>query len=125
MNRRVFASRIAKETGHPATTVEAILEAVISVLAGELAKEGRFEWRGFGTFTVRTYPARKIHNPATGKTIALPARKSITYKPSRKIRAKLKVARRSRPVERPVKGEAKKVKPIPKPRKGKPRARGR
>lgn len=93
MNRRTFAARIAKQTGHPANALEAILEAAIAVLAGELAKEGRFEWRGFGTFTVRTYPARKIHNPATGKTIALPARKSVTYKPSRKVRAGLKGTR--------------------------------
>lgn len=97
MNRRTFAAQIAKKTGHPANALETILEAAIAVLAEELAKVGRFEWRGFGTFTVRTYPARRIHNPATGQTIALPGRKSVTYKPSRKVRAGLKVARRSRP----------------------------
>jgi nucleoid DNA-binding protein len=90
MNRRTFAARIAKETGHPANALETILEAAITVLAGELAAAGRFAWRGFGTFAVRTYPARKIHNPATGKTIELPARSSVTFKPSTRLRSRLK-----------------------------------
>lgn len=101
MNRRIFAAQIAKKTGHPANALEAILEAAIAVLAGELAKTGRFEWRGLGTFTVRTYPPRRIHNPATGRIITLPARKSVSFRPSQKIRATLKVIRRSRPAERP------------------------
>ena len=125
MNRRVFASRIAKLTGHPATSIDAILDAVIAILTEELAKVGRFEWRGFGTFTVRAYPARKIHNPATGQTIVLPARRSVTYKPGRKIRVGLETARRFRPAKRTEKGEAKKGKSVRKPRKGEPKARGR
>jgi DNA-binding protein HU-beta len=125
LNRRVFTARIAEQTNHAASAIDAVLEAAVAVLAGELVKVGRFEWRGFGTFTVRTYPARKIHNPATGKNIALPARKSITYKPSQKIRARLKVALQSRPAERPGRGGAKKTKPGQKLRKGKPRAKGR
>lgn len=127
MKRRVFASRIAEQTDHsvPATAIDAILEAAIAVLASELVKVGRFEWRGFGTFTVRTYPARKIHNPATGKTIALPERKSITYKPGRKVRARFKVVSRSRPAKRPVKSVARKVKSVQTSRKGKLKPRGR
>lgn len=100
MIRRVFASRIAKATGHPATAVDAILEAAVTVLTAELGVAGRFEWRGLGTFTVRTYPARKIHVPATGKTLALPARRSVTFKPSARIRSQLQpppARRRRRP----------------------------
>jgi nucleoid DNA-binding protein len=89
MNRRTFAAQIAKKTGHPANALETILEAAIAVLAEELAHVGRFEWRGLGTFTVRAYPARKIHNPATHQVIALPPRKSIAFKPSPKLRAGL------------------------------------
>ena len=100
MNRRVFASQIAEKTDHTATAIDAILEAAITILAGELAKVGRFEWRGFGTFTVRAYPPRKIHVPSTGETITLPARRSVGFKPSSHIRASLTVtrARSARPV---------------------------
>ena len=90
MNRRVFASRIAEKTDHSAAAINVILEAAIAVLADELVKVGRFEWRGLGTFAIRTYPARKIHNPATGQTIELPGRKSIAFKPSTRLRSNLK-----------------------------------
>lgn len=92
MNRRIFATRIAKTVGHPAAAIAAVLDVAVAVLASELATGGRFEWRGLGTFTVRSYPARKIHNPATGKTITLPARRSVAFKPSSQLRSKLKPA---------------------------------
>lgn len=96
MNRRSFAAAIADKTGHPASAVEVILVEAIAALAGELAQVGRFEWRGFGTFAVRTYPSRKIHNPATGQTISIPSRKSVAFKPSDRLRAKLEPQPRSR-----------------------------
>lgn len=97
MNRRTFAAQIGKKTGHPANAIAAVLEAAIAVLAGELAKTGRFAWRDFGTFTVRTYPARKIHNPATGQTIELSARRSVTFKPSARLRSQVKPASTTTP----------------------------
>lgn len=100
MNRRVFASRIAEKTGHSAAAIDAILDAAISILAGELAEVGRFEWRGLGTFTVRAYPTRKIHVPSTGKTITLPARRSVGFKPSARLRSGLTAAGRLRPAPR-------------------------
>lgn len=90
MNLRVFAGRVATSASVPAATVIAVLRATVAAFADELARAGRFEWRGLGTFTVRTYPGRQIHNPATGQTIALPARHSVAFKPSVQLRSKLK-----------------------------------
>ena len=98
MNRRAFAGRIADKTKLLAITVEQVLTEAIVAFREELAKGGRFEWRGLGTFVVRSYPARKIHNPKTGKTITLPARRSVGFKPSQAIRALLPVPRRERVV---------------------------
>jgi DNA-binding protein HU-beta len=61
-------------------------------LVHELLRRGRVEYRGLGSFTVETYPPRKIHNPATGKTIELPARKLARFKPSNSLTAKLNPA---------------------------------
>lgn len=96
MNRRAFSGRIAAKTKLLAVTVEQVLTEAIVAFREELAKGGRFEWRGLGTFVVRSYPARKIHNPKTGKTITLPARRSVGFKPSRAIRAMLPPASRGR-----------------------------
>lgn len=89
MNRRTFAARLSEQTGHPASTLETILEAVVGILGSELAKSGRFGWRGLGTFTARAYAPRSIHNPATGETIPLAARRTVTFKPSAQLRSKL------------------------------------
>jgi DNA-binding protein HU-beta len=90
VNLRAFAGRIANTTNVPASSIETVLRAAIATLSDELAAAGRFEWRGLGTFAVRSYPGRKIHNPATGKTIRLPARRSVAFKPSARLRSKLK-----------------------------------
>lgn len=74
----------------PATTVARVLDTTLAVILEHLVREGRLDWRGFGTFTVRDYPGRKIHNPATGKTIVLPARRSVAFKPSKVLRSRLK-----------------------------------
>jgi len=96
VNRRAFAGRIADKTELLAITVEQVLTEAIVAFREELAKGGRFEWRGLGTFVVRSYPARKIHNPKTGKTITIPARRSVGFKPSQAIRALLPPPSRGR-----------------------------
>jgi nucleoid DNA-binding protein len=89
VTRRVLAARLAAATGLSARQAAQVLAAVPALLADELAATGQLHWRGLGTFTVRTYPARRIHVPATRKTISLPARKSVAYKPSRTVRERL------------------------------------
>ncbi len=94
MNRRELAGIIADKIDLPAAAVAGVLEAVVGVVQEQLNKAGRFDWRGLGAFTVRTYPPRKIHNPSTGQTIELPGRTSIAFKPSAQLRSRLKPADR-------------------------------
>ncbi|MBW2593714.1 MAG: HU family DNA-binding protein [Deltaproteobacteria bacterium] len=42
---------------------------------------------GFGKFSVKEKAARKIRHPATGEDITLDARKVVTFKYSRKLKA--------------------------------------
>ena len=65
--------------------IEQIIQATMDRFAAELARTGRLEYRDLGTFTVETYPPRKIHIPATGETKKLPARKLVRFKPSRRL----------------------------------------
>lgn len=85
MNRRQLATRLAEKTGLSARRADQILQVLPELVAGELARAGRLEWRGLGTFAVRRYPPRQIHVPATGQTIDLPARAGVTFKPSRNL----------------------------------------
>lgn len=105
MNRRAFAARIAASTELPAAAILKILDAIVELVAKDLANLGRFEWRGLGTFTTRRYPARTIHNPSTGQLITLQSRTSVAFKPSKQLRAKFttpnrasrRIARRAQP----------------------------
>ena len=90
MKRRDITSRVGGKLDLPATTVGQVLDTTLELLFEDLVRTGRLEWRGFGTFAVRTSAARKINNPSTGQIITLPERKSVTFKPSVQIRSRLK-----------------------------------
>lgn len=96
MKLRDITSRVGDKLDLPATTVGQVLDTTLELLFEDLVRTGRLEWRGFGTFTVRSYPARRIHNPSTHQVVSLPERKSITFKPSTNLRARLKLKKTSR-----------------------------
>jgi nucleoid DNA-binding protein len=90
MSRRELTARLAHKTGLPVRQTAPVLRVLVDLIADELLHGGRLEWRSLGTFSVRSYPARKIHVPATGATIELPARAGVTFKPSKRLLTKLK-----------------------------------
>lgn len=94
MIRRELTAAVADKLDVPAGTVHRLLDTALALLIDQLLQTGRLEWRGPGTFTVKNYPGRTIHNPATGKTIELSARRTVTFKPSTRLRSKLKRTRR-------------------------------
>lgn len=95
MKLRDITSRVGDKLDLPASTVAQVLDTTLELLFDNLVRTGRLEWRGFGTFAVRTYAARQIHNPRTRKVVAIPERKSVTFKPSTQLRARLKPRRRT------------------------------
>jgi DNA-binding protein HU-beta len=71
-----------------ATTKKAtgeIVDATFAALA-EAIKSGRFSYPGFGTFSVRSRPARKGLNPRTKKPIDIAASKSVGFKAAPKLK---------------------------------------
>lgn len=104
MIRRELTTAVAEKLDVTASTVGQVLDVALELLLDDLVRTGRLEWRGFGTFSVRTYPARQIHNPATGHTIDLPSRRSVAFKPGARLRSKLKPARISKGRLRPSRG---------------------
>lgn len=89
MTRRQLAARLAEKTGLSARDAAQVLQQLPALMAEELARTRRLEWRALGTFAVKQHPARRIHVPATGQTVQLPARAGVAFKPSRKLLARL------------------------------------
>ena len=65
--------------------VKKALDATIAVAKNELKKDGKIALVGFGTIATAVRPARKGHNPKTGKAIKIAAKKVVKFKPAANI----------------------------------------
>jgi integration host factor subunit beta len=83
-------ARIAKQNPHLfATDVKKAVNAIFDEIAAALVRRDRVELRGFGAFTVRTWPARPGRNPKTGQNINIPETRQPSLRPSREMHARL------------------------------------
>lgn len=69
-----------------ARDVELALNCIIEYMAKSLESGERIEIRGFGSFSVRTRPARNARNPKTGESVKLPAKAVVHFKPGLELR---------------------------------------
>lgn len=62
-----------------------VLREAADIIEAELSSNGGapIVIKGFGTFRHKTRAARAGRNPATGATVAIPARTSIAFKASK------------------------------------------
>jgi len=56
------------------------LNAVLAALETGIKKDGEVQLVGFGTFRIKSRPARKGRNPGTGKVIKIKASKTVNFK---------------------------------------------
>ncbi|MCT4612684.1 MAG: HU family DNA-binding protein [Clostridia bacterium] len=73
MNKAELVAAMAAETGLTKKDAERALKAFEGAVASELAKKGKVQLVGFGTFDVTERKARKGRNPQTGAEIKIPA----------------------------------------------------
>ncbi|MFO8090069.1 MAG: integration host factor subunit alpha [Desulfatiglandaceae bacterium] len=67
-----------------------IVEALFDLMKGALVRGEDVKIAGFGKFYVRFKWARKGRNPATGKAMTLKPRRVVLFKPSPKLKEKIK-----------------------------------
>ena len=65
--------------------VERAVAILQQTITEELARGGRVEIRGFGSYSVRHRPARLGRNPKTGAAVDVPARLIPHFKPGRAL----------------------------------------
>ena len=66
--------------------VQEIVDEIINVLAESLSAKQIVTIAGLGVFKPATRSAREGRNPKTGETIQIPAKNTIKFKPSKKLR---------------------------------------
>ena len=69
MNKKELIEAFAKEIGLTLRDAEVCVNTLFNSMADTLAKGGRFEIRGFGSFKVKEYEPHSGRNPKTGEPI--------------------------------------------------------
>jgi len=86
MNKKEFIAMIAEKTTLTKRDAEIALQAVTDSLTELLAKGDSIILPGFASISIRKRVARKGRNPATGKTIDIPASNAISFKAGTKLK---------------------------------------
>ncbi len=70
------------------------LNAVLAAIETGIKKDGEVQLVGFGTFKIKSRPARKGRNPGTGEVIKIKASKTVTFKCGSELKS---IAGKARP----------------------------
>ena len=89
MNKNMLAKEVAVSEKVTLSTALKTVDGVLRVIAETLAKGESIQLRGFGSFVVVNKSERKVNDIKTGKSITIPAHKSVRFKPSKETLTKL------------------------------------
>ena len=82
MNKSELINAIAEKANLTKAQAKDALEAFVDSAKEALNNNDKISLIGFGTFSITDRKARVGHNPRTGKSIKIPAKKVVKFKPS-------------------------------------------
>ena len=96
MTRSGLIERVAQRHGGRLAVgdVEKAVKNIVEQMSSTLARGGRIEIRGFGSFRLHHRRPRTGRNPATGGAVELDGRYVPRFKPGKQLRDRVNVARR-------------------------------
>ena len=80
MNKTELIAAVAEKSELSKKDAEKAVNAVVESIVDALKANEKVSLVGFGAFEAKTRPARKGHNPATGKEIKIAASKAPVFK---------------------------------------------
>ena len=83
MNKHELVVAIAEKAEMSQASAEKALKGIIEATVAEVAKKGKVQLIGFGTFAARERTARTGKNPQTGKPIKIAAATVPAFKPGK------------------------------------------
>jgi len=87
--KKNLTDRIAESTGTKHALAKRVVHHFLDEITSELAKGNRLEFRDFGVFETKTTPARTAQNPRTLEKVEVPAKRRVTFRPGRMMKAGL------------------------------------
>lgn len=86
ITKKELSERIADTTGASRASVRRVVQMFLDQIVDELAQGNRIEFREFGVFEIKSRAPRIAQNPRTLERVSVPERRSVKFKPSRKMR---------------------------------------
>ena len=86
MNKIEFIAAVAEQAGLSKKDAQKAVKAYNEVVAAELAKGGKVQLVGFGTFEVSERPEREGRNPKSGETMMIAASKAPKFKAGKALK---------------------------------------
>jgi len=83
---RADLSKVLTTAGIEKDKARKLTENIIKAMTAALVAGKVIELRGMGTLETRERKPRKRHNPRTLKTVNIPSRKTIFFRPSGKLK---------------------------------------
>lgn len=89
MNKTELASAIAEKAALTKKQAAEVVDSFVSVVGDALAEGDKVQIMGFGTFEVRSRPARAARNPRTGEPIQIAASNAPAFKAGSLLKEKV------------------------------------
>ena len=89
MTKSELIEALAIRIDVPKKRAEDIVNAVFDSMKDALVSEERIEIRGFGSFSIREYQAKKGRNPRTGESVQVDEKKSVHFKAGKELRERV------------------------------------
>ncbi|HPE86152.1 MAG: HU family DNA-binding protein [Bacteroidales bacterium] len=86
MNKAELIDAIAKDANLTKADAGKALDAFVNNVKGALKQEERVALVGFGSWSVTERASRTGRNPQTGKTITIPSKKVVKFRPGAELK---------------------------------------
>jgi DNA-binding protein HU-beta len=80
VTKAMLVAEVARTAALPNAEATNAVEALLEAIATGAKRDGKVIIRGFGTFEMKTRPARLGRNPRTGETIEIAASSALTFR---------------------------------------------
>ena len=89
VTRKELAEAVADKLGYPLSICGGIVDSFFDTLKDSMLGGTSIKLVHFGTFSVREKNSRKGRNPRTGESITIEERQIVSFRPSKKLRARI------------------------------------
>lgn len=87
LTKAEIVDRISEQTDVSKKDIQSIVDAFFAHVKGALLEDRVVEFRGFGTFEVRTRKGReRARNPKTGETVRVQNHGVVVFRPGKELK---------------------------------------